>query len=257
MVQIINRAPTAGQLLGQGLGEGVSQTLGQRLQEKHKATQIQDSFAKLDELGDIENMDTLELQKEIYSAFPNNPEVAKSLSDAVQKKRENQIKTLQKEKDQKHIGRLEKRAGVEPGTLGEDVKNAEFLYKDMKEKQKEDKKALSLNEDLNQAKSRYHIKVDNILRPYGMMDPITKMITWFKDTSEADREKIYSKIEGLTEDLFGGATKLFKAHGAMVPSDLDDQLEVAKNQSDTKENSPREDKVQQTTDLIRKLMESK
>jgi len=79
MVQVINRGPSIGQLFGEGLGAGMSQTLQQRLQESRQKKQMEEGLARLDELGDVSDMDPLEVQKAIFRAFPGQPQVAQQM----------------------------------------------------------------------------------------------------------------------------------------------------------------------------------
>jgi hypothetical protein len=129
MVQIINRAPTAGQLLGQGLGEGFSQTLGERLQDKRQQKQMDEGLAKLDELGDIEDMDMMTLQKEIFKAFPGNPELAqKMVGNVLQQK-------LMEGKTQASKLAAEKAAATEQRLAGAEERQASKFEKEIADDQ--------------------------------------------------------------------------------------------------------------------------
>jgi hypothetical protein len=264
MVQIVNRGPSIGQLFGEGFGAGASQTLTQRLQDKRQQKQMDEGLAKLDELGDIEDMDMMSLQKEIFKAFPGNPELAQKMvgnvyqSKIIEAKAKSEKLAADKEKrelkkGQAHISRLEKRLGVEAGTLGEDVKNAEFLFKEMKEKKEDEKKALKLNEELNQQKSRTKAKVDDLVRPYGMVDPFTRMITWNKNVGEKERATINKKIEKERAKSMKTQKSLYKLYGHPVPEDLEEEYLVEDSEGE-EESDGRSEKVNQTMMLLQKLM---
>jgi hypothetical protein len=135
MVQIINRGPSIGQLLGEGLGAGASQTLTQRLQDKRQQKQMDEGLAKLDALGDIEDIDIMTLQKEIFSAFPGNPELAQKMMGNVlqQKLMEGKTQASQlaaekaEAKEQRLIGAEERQVAKFEKEMADDAADIAFV----------------------------------------------------------------------------------------------------------------------------------
>jgi len=141
---------------------------------------------------------------------------------------------------------LEK-AGIDPN-LPRDIQKEAFKAK----LQKEEGKQLKLNEELNQQKSRTKSKVDDIIRPYGMIDPFTRMITWNKDVGEKERSKINKKIEAERKKSFSVQKNLYKRYGQPVPEDLEETLE--EESSLGTEDTERSAKVDEAVNLLKQLM---
>ena len=112
-------------------------------------------------------------------------------------------------------------------------------------------KVLKLNQELNQQKSRTKSKVDDIIRPHGMIDPFTRMITWNKDVGEDERKEINRKINIERKKSFSAQKNLYKRYGQEIPDDLEETLEEENLEN---KDSKRSEKVQQAVELLQQLM---
>jgi hypothetical protein len=109
MVQIVNRAPTAGQLLGQGLGEGFSQTLTQRLQEKQSQKKRDNALALLDSDENFMDLPFMEQQKRILSSGLD-PQEAQQLSQNLMLNKKYEMEDKAKEAAAAKAAKVEERA---------------------------------------------------------------------------------------------------------------------------------------------------
>jgi hypothetical protein len=151
MVQIVNRPPTAGQLLGQGLGEGFSQTLTQRLQEKQSSQKRQNALDLLDADGTFMDLPFMEQQKRLF-ASGLDPKDAQQISQNLQLHQKYEMEGKAKEAAAAKAAKVEERAASKEAREQEKfelekAKPAKSGAQSVREK-KMDEKAIAYYDDI-------------------------------------------------------------------------------------------------------------
>lgn len=257
MVQIFNeigteRNPLADALMG---------SLPQQLQAFYQQNQQNNSLNQLAEtLGLFEERDdgiSLGLSPQDFRNLPvetKNALLAPEMSRLENKRNKDVM--------DRRLRAYEKAAGFDENSLdGLSESGAQALaLQAIKNKGKDSEKpALTLNEELNQRKSRTQQRIQEKVRPFGDMDPITKMITFRSDVGKEDRARLQKEINEELDKQFNDMSELYDRFGVARPGDLKAQFAEIAPPNDLVDSSANvnfqgsQDKIDRAFQLLQQL----
>lgn len=87
---------------------------------------------------------------------------------------------------------------------------------------KQEKQPLTLNEQINQVRNRQKEDIEQLLRPYMILDPITKMMAFHSNVGEERKQQLMDTAQKIIDRGRRAISTLYQRNNLAVPEDLDD-----------------------------------